>query len=120
MASVKSVLQRAAEIAAIVDLKTEELVAFNMWIGELQFHLKPLALARVFRELRISKHRLEITRSEQGDVHLDFKARGARWTTVVLNKDCRTSDWQDLLGGSSPARSAQAPLALTYAEAETT
>lgn len=56
--------------------------------------------------LGIAKHRLKVTWSEEVDLHLNFAARGARWTAVVLRKDFQPGEWQDLIGGG--------PVSLTY------
>lgn len=118
MASVKWMLQRAAEIAVIAEIKPDELVACTVGFSEqIQFHLKPLALARVFRLLQVPKRRVRVTFSDERDVHLAFAARGAEWVTCMLARHYSAADWQDRLGrlgGGAPPRIAQVPLALTF------
>jgi hypothetical protein len=100
--SVKALLERAKELALIAGITSEELVDCSVSRFYINFHLKPLALARVFRSFGLSRGRLKFTTSEHLDVHLEFEHRGATWATCVLAKDYDAAAWCDLLAEERP------------------
>ena len=95
--SVKRLLTEAAELAAVMEITRDELTACSIYGMQTVFHLRPLALARVFRTLGLPKSRLTVEVHEN-DAHLTFTARGVVWTTVVRNKDRGEAWWHELLG----------------------
>ncbi len=113
--SLKRRLQEAAEMSAVAEITCEELVGVNVWRDQTHFHLRPFALARVFRLLEVPRRKLDIRTSAKGDLHIDFTARGFWWCAVVLAPDI--AEWERLSGHHFTARLEQRPLALTLAEA---
>lgn len=114
--SVRALLHHAAELITIANIKRDEITCVCVFgSGWLTIQIKPLALARVFRLFALPKNTLRMVRSEKS-VSLSFEYRGADWAACVTLEDADSAEWQDLLG-PEPARIAQRPLALSYAEA---
>lgn len=108
--SIARKIRDASDLAAIAALKTEEVVNVSIWCNEIHFHLKPFALARVFRCFNVTQSKLNCSVSKEGDQHVTFAARGATWTTCVLAK--HRHEWQSVIDHEAAPRLEARPLAL--------
>lgn len=101
--SVKRSLYDAAELVVLAEVAREELVIVRVWGAseEVEIQLKPEALARVFRALRVPRTRLNVSTGRDGDVHFEFRWRGARWSACLLAKYMSQPEFQDLLAEST-------------------
>lgn len=102
--SIKRLLIDASELIALTGVTVSELTAVNVYGsscygGTITILLQPMALARVFRELRIPRSKLKIDTDDSGNLHINFAAKGADWRCFVRHTE--VAAWQDRLSHST-------------------
>ena len=86
MKSVQKKLLEAAELATSVGITNNDIESVDIYDYGTTFRLKPVALARVFRQQRIPRSKLIITEMERiKELYVSFSYRGVRWSTFIAS-----------------------------------
>ncbi len=83
MTIIQKRLHKAGDLSALLGITPREVVCISVYGASLlMIHLKWRALARVSRQLRIPRNKIDVTTSE-GSLSVTFTSRGATFTTFV-------------------------------------
>jgi len=88
--SLRSQLTAAADLVAILGLTQQDAYSVRIDRDATTFQMDPVALARVSRKLDVPRKRIETSESEHDGrkfIHIDFHARGCRWTACLRVED---------------------------------
>lgn len=90
MKSIQRKLLEASELAGSLNIKNRETVSVRVdGHNNTQFHLKPDAFARCFRQMRVGQSKLQSSLDSEGNLHARFDARGAEFSTMVWATDVK-------------------------------
>lgn len=83
--SIQKRLQDASDLAAVLGLKSHDVVAITVYGSNLMtFQLSMRALGRVVKQLRVPASKIELRWGESRNLHVSFTARGVDFSGMVM------------------------------------
>ncbi len=94
--SIKRLLIDASELIDMAGVTHADSVDVSVFCQLIQIHLKPMALARVFRDFDLPRTKLNTKFGGDGDLHIHFQFKGAFWRCVVMRHEI--AEWHERVG----------------------
>lgn len=85
--SIKRRLGHAADLLRDLKINDGDVISISCSIYELTFFLEWEPLAKLFVRMKLPRKSLQSHVSIKGDLHIDFDARGARFTGMVRKEE---------------------------------
>lgn len=93
-------LRDATDLIAIAKLNSDAISSVCVYGGwKTTIHVNPLALVHLFKFFQVPLAKLRIERGKEGDLHIDFEARGVQWSCCVLAH--REAEFREAIGAAS-------------------
>lgn len=103
MDSISTKLAKLSAIAADLRIVPSELISASVTKYQLQFHLDAKGMIRIVRLCGIDPRKIESRFSSQGDLHCNFKLRGACFVCVIFPEEAKGTPLEALFGSRVPA-----------------